>query len=98
MSEGNVNTKVLREALFAITGMAFRPERCCWRHQSFRVCVFLTTPNVQAIYGFRGANSRLLQRRFNILYPDTSATYHLSDNYRSRPPIIRVADLIRHVG
>lgn len=51
----------------------------------------------QAIYGFRGAKSGLLQRRFNQLYPGTAATYYLSDNFRSRPAIITVADLIRRV-
>lgn len=49
----------------------------------------------QAIYGFRGARSDLLQQRFDQMYQGTSATYHLSDNYRSRPAIIRVADMIR---
>jgi superfamily I DNA/RNA helicase len=50
---------------------------------------------VQAIYGFRGAKASMLQDRFNKLFAGTSATYFLSDNYRSYSPIITVADGIR---
>jgi hypothetical protein len=37
----------------------------------------------------------MLQERFDQLFAGTSATYLLSDNYRSFSPIITVADGIR---
>lgn len=49
----------------------------------------------QSIYGFRGAASSLMQRTFLEVFPDSAVTYLLSDNYRSRPTIVRVADTIR---
>lgn len=50
---------------------------------------------LQAIYGFRGAKASMLQDKFDQLFAGTSATYYLSDNYRSYSPIITVADGIR---
>jgi hypothetical protein len=37
----------------------------------------------------------MLQDKFDQLFAGTSATYYLSDNYRSYSPIITVADGIR---
>lgn len=50
---------------------------------------------LQAIYGFRGAKSSMLQNVFDELYRNTAGTYFLSDNYRSKQPITVVADMIR---
>lgn len=59
-------------------------------------CVLLSLLFVlQAIYGFRGANASLLEERFLELYKETTATYCLSDNYRSLSPIVTVGDSIR---
>lgn len=55
----------------------------------------LTPPADQAIYGFRGAKSSMLQEQFNRVYAGSAATFYLSDNYRSRPPIVMLGDSIR---
>lgn len=58
-------------------------------------CMWSVRAMLQAIYGFRGAKSSMLQEVFKKLYGSTGRKYHLSDNYRSRPPITVVADMIR---
>jgi hypothetical protein len=37
----------------------------------------------------------MLQEQFDKVYAGTAATYYLSDNYRSKPPIVLLADSIR---
>jgi ATP-dependent exoDNAse (exonuclease V) beta subunit len=39
--------------------------------------------------------SSLLQDHFLALYTRTAATYTLAANYRSRPAIVHVADIVR---
>lgn len=49
---------------------------------------------LQAIYGFRGSESKLLQCAFEQQYPN-AGTYLLPANYRSGSNITEMADVIR---
>ncbi len=37
----------------------------------------------------------MLQEQFNKVYAGSATTFYLSDNYRSKPPIVLLADSIR---
>jgi superfamily I DNA/RNA helicase len=52
----------------------------------------------QAIYGFRGANNELLTSVFDKVYRSTAVTRQLVDNYRTKAPILAVADMVRQHG
>uniref|UniRef100_A0A383WM30 DNA 3'-5' helicase n=1 Tax=Tetradesmus obliquus TaxID=3088 RepID=A0A383WM30_TETOB len=60
--------------------------------------LFMVGDPDQGIYGFRGAKSALLAESFSQLYGPTAATRSLSENYRSREPIVQVAELVRRHG
>ncbi|KAF6254184.1 P-loop containing nucleoside triphosphate hydrolase protein [Scenedesmus sp. NREL 46B-D3] len=57
--------------------------------------LFMVGDPDQGIYGFRGAKASLLAQHFSKLYGPAAGTRSLSENYRSREPIVDVAEIVR---